>query len=125
MSISQRTRPPTTTPDGTGRWFGLAWGALALVPVFFLVGFAVGEGLYAVLGYQPENADAPLWVDLAVLVPTLAVVLIPCAAAVVFGSLARRSGDRRGAVPAVMGLLLGAGWLVLSVVSEVGNLVRR
>ena len=57
---------------------------VALIPVFFL-GFAVGEVLYAVLGYKPENDDAPLWADLIASLAVLAVTLVPCIGAVMYG----------------------------------------
>jgi hypothetical protein len=95
------------------------------VPVFFFIGFAVGEGMYALLGYEPANADAPMWVNLVALTPVIVVVLIPCAAAVFFGMRATRAGDRRGTVPMIIGMIAGVGLLVLTIVSEVGNIVRR
>ena len=57
--------------------------------------FAVGEGLYALLGYKPENADAPVWVNLVALTPVIVVALIPSAAEVFFGRRASESGDHR------------------------------
>jgi hypothetical protein len=112
------------TPRDSGPWLGRAWTAVALVPVFFFIAFALGEGLYALMGYKPENADAPLWVTLAVLTPVVAVVLFPCAAAVFFGGRAYKGGDRRGRLPLMIGLIAGVGLLVLTIVSEVGNIVR-
>jgi hypothetical protein len=94
------------------------------VPVFFLIAFALGEGLYSLLGYKPENADAPVWALLVVDIPVLLVVLIPCAAAVVFGRRSSQMGDRRGRLPLIIGVAAGVGWLVLTIVSEVGNIVR-
>ncbi|HUX71606.1 MAG TPA: hypothetical protein VMV41_13905 [Cellulomonadaceae bacterium] len=96
---------------------GRAWTAVALIPVFFFVAFALGYVLYDVLGYLPENNDAPFWVNLVATIPTLAVFLIPCVAAVVLGSRVVRSGDRRGVVPLAVGSVAG-GWL--AIVSVVG-----
>lgn len=125
MSTSQLQRPPARTPGDAGRWLGRAWTAVALAPVFFFIGFAVGEGMYALLGYEPANADAPVWVVMVALTPAIVAVLIPCAAAVFFGRQATKSGDRRGMVPLVIGVLAGVGLLVLTIVSEVGDIVRR
>jgi hypothetical protein len=50
--------------------------------------------------------------------------LLPCLAAVFFGRRANQAGDRRGRLPAVLGAGAGLGWLVLAIVSEVGNLLR-
>lgn len=125
MSTSQVQRPPKRTPPDSGRWLGRAWTAVVLVPVFFFIGFAVGEGMYALMGYEPANADAPVWVVLVALTPAIVLVLIPCAAAVVFGRRATKGGDRRGMVPLVIGVIAGVGLLVLTIVSEVGDIVRR
>lgn len=81
--------------------------------------------MYALLGYEPANADAPGWVDLVALAPVVVVVLLPCAAAVLFGRRVTKGGDRRGVVPLVIGAIAGAGLLVLTIVSEVGDIVRR
>lgn len=125
MSTDQIQRPPTRAPHDSGPWLGRAWTAVALVPVFFFLGFALGEGLYALLGYRPENADAPVWVNLVVAVPVVVVVLIPCAAAVLFGRRATQRGDRSGVYPLVIGAIAGVGLLVLTIVSEVGDALRR
>lgn len=125
MSANQAKRPPTRTPRDSDPWLGRAWSGVALVPVFFFIAFAVGEGLYALMGYKPENADAPVWVHVVALIPVVVVVLIPCAAAVFFGSRANKGGDRRGMFPLVIGVIVGVGLLVLTIVSEVGDIVRR
>ena len=51
-------------------------------------------------------------------------VLLPCLAAVFFGRRATKAGDRRGLLPAVLGAGAGLGWLILTIVSEVGDLLR-
>ena len=122
MTTTKPARRPTTT-DHTP-WLTRAWTAVALVPVFFLVAFAVGEGLYALTDYKPENADAPVWIVIAVDLAILAVALVPCVAAVLFGRRAMSTRDRRGALPLVVGAVAGAAVVVLTVVSEVGNLLR-
>jgi hypothetical protein len=93
--------------------------------LFFFIAVAVGEGLYAWMGYKPENADAPVWAVAVVSALTVVVVLIPCVAAVYFGRRALEGGDRRGLLPAAIGAVAGVGWVVLTIVSEVGNVVRR
>lgn len=95
------------------------------MPVFFFIAFAVGEAIYAVMGYKPENADAPIWAVVVASTLIVAVAVIPSVAAIHFGRRATKAGDRRGVYPAVIGAVAGVGWVVLTVVSEVGNLVRR
>lgn len=125
MSTHQVKPAPAQAPRDSAPWLGRAWAAVVLVPVFWFIAFAVGQGMYALLGYKPENADAPVWVDVVALVPVIVVALIPCAAAVIFGRQARRGGDRRGVLPLVIATIAGVGLLVLTIVSEVGDIVRQ
>lgn len=102
-------------------WLRRAWTAVASIPVVVFVSLALGYVLYDVLGYKPENNDAPLWVDLVVAVVVLASSLAPCAAAVVYGRRSHRNGDRRGLVPLALGALAGLALTVLTVVSTVAE----
>jgi hypothetical protein len=43
---------------------------------------------------------------------------------VIFGRRANKAGDRRGLFPVVLGTVAGLGWLILTIVSEVGDLLR-
>ncbi|MGZ4436701.1 MAG: hypothetical protein ACXVWU_08120 [Nocardioides sp.] len=95
-----------------------AWIGVVTIPLFFMLAFAAGQGMYALLGYKPENL-VPLWVDVVAAVPTVAVFLVPCVAAVLYGVRAERAGDRRALVPAAIGALAGLGVLVLTVVTTV------
>jgi hypothetical protein len=88
-----------------------------LIPVAFVLAFAVGEGLYALLGYKPEEAAEPLWVALVAGVPAIALFLAPCAAAVWFGSRARADGRRAALLPVVVGAVLGLWMLIINTVS--------
>lgn len=100
-------------------WVGRGWVAVALIPVFFFLAIAVGYVVYDLFGYQPENDDAPFWVDLICTIPILAVSLVPCAAAVHFGRRAADHGDRRGLLPLGIGALAGVGVTILSIVGLV------
>lgn len=124
MSNRQLDRAPEPTIRDSNPWLRRAWAGVALVPLFFFVAFAVGEGVYALMGYQPENADAPIWAVVGASALAVLVVLIPCVAAVYFGRRAIKGGDRRGVFPAVIGAVAAVGWVVLTIVSEVGNVVR-
>jgi hypothetical protein len=109
-----------TTVRERQTWLGRAWASVALIPVFAFASFALGYALYDVLGYKPENADAPLWVAVGVGLVLLVVFLVPCAGAIAFG---RRAG-RPGRVPAALGALVGLALVVLTVVSTVGDALR-
>ena len=100
-------------------WVGRGWVAVALIPVFFLLSIAVGYVLYDLFGYQPENDDAPFWVDLICTIPILAVSLVPCVAAVHFGRRAAGRGDLLGLLPLGIGALAGVGVTILSIVGLV------
>lgn len=124
MSNRQLDRAPEPTARDSAPWLRRAWAGVALVPLFFVIAFAVGEGIYALMGYKPENADAPVWAVVVASALAVLVVLIPCVAAVYFGRRAIKGGDRRGVFPAVIGAVAAVGWVVLTIVSEVGNAVR-
>lgn len=94
-----------------------AWIAVALIPVAFVLAFAVGEGLYALLGYKPEEAAEPLWVALLAGVPAIALFLVPCAAAVWYGSRARADGRHAALLPMLVGAVLGLWMLIINTVS--------
>ena len=111
--------PPSATHGRRGASADLtrAWVAAASIPVAFVLAFALGEGLYAMLGYQPEDANEPLWVLLVAGVPAVLLFLVPCAAAVWYGNRARAQGRRSGLLPLVIGAVLGAWMLVINTVS--------
>ena len=118
MSSNQHV-PPAGARDRGERSTNLtrSWIAVASIPVAFVVAFAVGEGLYALLGYKPEDATEPLWVALAAGLPSLVLFLVPCAAAVWYGNKARAEGHRVALVPLLLGAVLGLWMLVTTVVS--------
>jgi hypothetical protein len=111
--------PSVSARSGGGRSTSLtrSWIAVALIPVAFVLAFAVGEGLYALLGFQPEDAPEPLWVALVAGVPAIVLFLIPCAAAVWYGNKARVEGHRAALLPLVVGAVLGLWMLVMNAVS--------
>jgi fatty acid desaturase len=117
--------PAATPPDRprAPKAVARAWIAIALIPVFFFIAMAVGEGLMSLLGY-PSGGAAPAWVTVVTDVAATVTVLLPCLAAVFFGRRAYKAGDRRGVLPAVLGTGAGLGWLILTIVSEAGNLLR-
>lgn len=120
-------RGPSTSPTGgdapvgpeprTRRSLSRAWVSIALVPAFFAVSFVVQTGIYAWTGYDPSAGDVPLSASLAAAVPGLAIVLVPCVAAVFYGLRASREGDRTGGIPAGFGALLAIGATVLTLLN--------
>ena len=113
---------PPDQPRAPGTVAG-AWIAIGLIPVFFFIAMGVGEGLMSLLGY-PAGGAAPAWVTVVTDLAATVTVLLPCLAAVFFGRRASKAGDRWGLLPAVLGTCAGLGWLILAIVSEVGNPLR-
>lgn len=99
-----------------------AWVSVALIPIFFFLAFAAGEGLYSVMGYDP--GDAPLGVDLLCGVVALLLSVAPCVAAVLYGSRAHRAGERWAMLPLIIGAAAGLFFLVLTVVTSVADALR-
>lgn len=116
MKVTANHGQPTEI-SSDGNAMARAWIAVALIPVFFFVGFAVGEVLYAVLGYKPENDDAPLWADLTVSLLVLTVALLPCVGSVIYGRRASGAGLRSAWMPMAVGALAGTALVVLTAVS--------
>ena len=103
-----RTRPDT--PD-----LRRAWLSLLGYPLSFLAAFGVGEGLASLFGYPPgQDARPPVWVMLAAVVPALVVFAVPGILAWVFGRRAVAAGDRRGNVPALIGVAIAVGFGLLN-----------
>ena len=86
-----------------------AWISVALIPVAFIAAMFIGEGLFAVQGYEPEpDAFPPLGVAVRAALPAGLVMIAPAIAAVVFGFRAHRHGTTNGIVPGVIGVVVVA-----------------
>ena len=120
MKTMDRARRNAEAPRAPSGFIGLAWIAIAAIPVFAVLAFVVGEVSLSVLGH-PSGGDAPLWVSLIADLAAAVVALIPCVAAVVLGRRARGAHERNALAPIVIGALAAAGWIVLIVVTEIGN----
>jgi hypothetical protein len=106
--------------DRSGKAVARAWASVVLIPVFLLVSVVVTLLLYEWFGYKPENADAPLWVELVTAAVAIVIFLVPCVTAVLYGRQASRVGDRRGLIPLAIAGLAGLSLTVLTVVSTLG-----
>ena len=116
--MSQIERQRLESPSVS--WMARAWLAVVLIPPFFLLAMAAGYVAYDLMGYRPENDDAPMWVDLVGAIPSLAILWVPCAAAVIYGRRASRIGSPLALIPAAIGALVGLGFTLLGIVSAVG-----
>lgn len=125
-TVEPQTELPTEMPPSRERASGAltrAWIAIALTPVFLFLAFAAGEVVISLLGYQ-SGSSFPTWVSLVSGLAAIAVILLPCVAAVFFGRRARKAGDRRGLIPVILGTVIGLGALIMTIVTEVGDLLR-
>jgi len=123
MSVLSPVQHPVDAPRASDTPFVRAWLAVGLIPVLAVLSFAAGVVTLSALGYS-SGGDEPLWVDLIVDVVATAVMLVPCVAAVFFGRRARQAGVRGAAVPIIIGAVVGAAGVVLTVVTEIGNALR-
>ena len=80
-----------------------------------------GETRYLTTGWemypQGRRSAWPFWSLLAGEIPALVVFAIPGTAAWVFGRLARKAGDRRGRIPAWIGVSLSAAFVLFAVLA--------
>lgn len=113
--------PVPAMPNPSRRYLLYAWIAVALIPVMFVLGTVIGEGLQAMQGHGSGGDGAvPMGAKLLAAVPTIIVLLLPVVPAVGFGLMARRMGSGGGLVPAVIGIAYAA-WSLLT--NGVGLLV--
>jgi len=121
MKTVDPTQRDQATPP-TSRDLTRAWISVVLIPVFFVLAIAFGEGTSSLLGYN-NGGSYPTWVGLVSDAVATVVCLAPCVAAVLFGRKARELSVRAAIVPIVIGYVVGAGWLLMTIVSEIGNLL--
>ena len=90
-----------------------AWACLVAAPVAFVLAFVVGEGLSSLLGW--DGVGPPdWWVGLLSVGAALVVFSIPAALATWCWSRARRRGDDRAKVPAVILVVASLGFLAMN-----------
>ena len=123
MSVLPPVQHPVGVPRPSDSSFTRAWTAVVLIPVFAILSFAAGVATLSALGYS-SGGDEPLWVDLIVNLSATTVLLVPCVAAVFFGRRARQAGVRGAAVPIIIGAVVGAAGVVLTVVTQIGDALR-
>jgi len=94
---------------------------LLLYPFTFAAAFAIGEGMVTLLtGSEvgdPALGDPALWQILASATPALLVFVIPGVLAVAYGRKAMRLGRRAGRVPAIVGAVIGIGFVGTNVLA--------
>jgi hypothetical protein len=100
-----------------------AWIAVAMLPVGFVLSMVVGEGLFAMLGYDSGDEDAPAGAVALAGGTGILVFLVPCVAAWVLGRRAVADGDPQGRAPALVGAVVGLVFLLLNLIGVVGRIL--
>jgi hypothetical protein len=100
---------------------GLAWIALAWLPVSLVLGFVVGEVLLSALGYPSGNASG--WASAVADVAAGVVCGVPCVVGAAFAWRAKRAGERNAIRPLITAALLGIVLVGIIVAAVFGDLV--
>ena len=114
--------PQMSVPHRDTRDVRLAWACFIASPVFFVLAFAVGEGMSGLLGYEGIGPP-PLGLGVLIVVAALVVFSIPAALAVWFARRAHVRGDDRAKVPAIVLVVMSAGFLAMNLFSWIVGLV--
>lgn len=99
------------------RSYRRAWWSLALYPVTFVAAFVIGEGLASALG--GDGGSLAWWKALLAALPAMVVFVLPGVLAVLFGRRAVRQGRPDGRSPAIVGAVIGLGFVALNLASGV------
>jgi hypothetical protein len=95
-----------------------SWVSLIGYPLSFFAAFGVGEGLSSMFGFEVgSETRPPVWVMFASTIPALLVFAIPGILAWIFGRRAVRAGDRRGNIPAWIGLGIALLFVAINVLA--------
>jgi hypothetical protein len=100
----------------------LAWLSAACVPVALLLGRAASIAFLSSRGYSTDESEPPGLGMVSFLI-LIAIVLVPVAASVWFGTRAARGGRPVGAVPAILAALAGGVLLALGLPLFLSGLV--
>lgn len=116
--MSSSTHPVRTRHSRTPaeRHLLLAWVFVALTPFAFAGAMFLGEGLLSAAGYDVDDT-VPFSVVLKAAGPALLLMVAPTVGAIWYGLRARREGEPKGFVPAVVGAVVAVG----AVGSNVGS----
>ena len=113
-SITLMSEPEVLDLQAAETAYRRAWWSLALYPITFVAAFVVGEGLYS---WLDDGGDNPFWVPLVSATPALMIFLVPGVLSVRQGRKAMRLGRGDGRTPAIVGAAVGAGFVLLNLIS--------
>jgi hypothetical protein len=115
---SQRTERPTWQ-----RPLVAALVSAALIPAFFLMGFAAAHIPYLVWPYEEGAGNEPLWFGAITQTIFMVILFIPIVAAVWFGMRVIRLGSWWGWLPIAVATAIGVYFLVLTGIAVAGRLL--
>lgn len=105
--------PGPGIPLAARRPLRLAWVSVALVPLGLVAAMLVGEGLLSTLGFESGVEQAPPFPAVLIAgVPAMVILVLPAVGAIVFGFVARSRGAVKGVVPAVIGIVVAAYFVI-------------
>jgi len=111
--------PPDTRAGPVRR----AWLVLLLLPVSWLLAFAVGEGLIGAFGYN-VGGSYPTWLAVLTDVVACVVAVAPCLVGGLLAWRGCRTHQPHALPPLVVSTVLGTALVALTLVSLIGDLVR-
>jgi hypothetical protein len=107
---------------GANRLTRRAWIAVACIPVGFVASMVVGEGLFALQGYESADEDAPASAVALAGGTGILVFAIPCLVAWLLGRRAVAGGEPQGRTPALVAVTVGAVFVLLNLVGVVARI---
>ena len=116
----------TPQTQETARWQKPLIAAVvstALIPVFFLGGFAAAHIPYLIWPYEEGVGNEPLWFGAITQTVFMVILFIPIVAAVWFGMRTIRLGSRWGWLPIGVASAIGVYFLVLTAIAVAGRLL--
>lgn len=99
-----------------------AWIAVGCIPVGFVLSMVVGEGLFAMQGYDSSDDNAPAGAIALAGGAGILVFAVPCVVAWLLGRRAVAAGEPQGNTPALVGAIVGALFVLTNLVGVVGRL---
>jgi hypothetical protein len=95
-----------------------------LLPISFVGASVLGGLILAAMGHDPDSETDPSFWQMAVAgIPSVAVMILPCALVVWFGQRALAAGLEGGREATKAGLAVGAVLVVMNLISVVVRLV--
>ena len=99
-----------------------AWIAAAFIPVGFVVSMVVGEGLFALQGYDSAAEDVPAGAIAVAGGFGIMALEIPCIVTWILGRRAVAANEPQGRVPALVAVVVGGAFLLMNLVGVVGRI---